>query len=307
MSAALRPDFLKPQDKVAIIAPAGWVDYSKVLPAIELIKSWGLEVYAGDFLGGRYFQFSGEDQQRYVDFSRALEDDSVKAVFCARGGYGSVRLFPWLEPLLQHNLSPKWLIGYSDITALHACINSRLGWQSVHGPMPGAYTPGNVLHEKSWSLLHDVLFGSMTPYPAAPHPLNRQGHSIAPLTGGNISVLYGLNATPYMPDTEGTVLFLEEVGEHMYHLDRMMMNLKLSGILANINGLIVGGMTDMKDGAGEFGKSSYEIIREHVEEYRYPVLFGFPAGHDPLNYPLVMGANVSLEVRQGGAEVSFSI
>ncbi len=300
---SLRPSLLCAGDQVAVVAPAGRVELQRVSPALDLLRSWGLEVLTGPTGGSRYFQCSADDATRFAELRCALEHPSVKAVFCARGGYGLVRLLPRLQALAG-TLTPRWVVGYSDITALHSLINCTYGWQSVHGPMPAGFEPGPE-HAQSWELLRQMLFSGQASCLVPPHPLNRFGSASGVLTGGNLSVLHGLTGTPFFPSVKPRILFLEEVGEAMYHVDRMMLNLKLSGVLSGLSGLIVGGMTDMKDDASVFGKDACAIIREHVEEYDYPVIFGFPAGHDALNRPLLMGAECSLEVGQSGVVLSF--
>jgi muramoyltetrapeptide carboxypeptidase len=231
-------------------------------------------------------------------------DLQIKAIFCARGGYGSVRLLSDLERY-SSTFEPKWLIGYSDVTALASFMVNRMHWQCIHGPMPidlaGEQSADGL---KSWDHLHRLLFGQISTYTFPAHALNKCGNTTAPLVGGNLSVIYSLNATPYQWKTDDCILFIEDVGEKLYHLDRMMTNLHIGGQLAKLKGLIVGAMNEMHDSEPSFGKTAYEIIAGHVENHDYPVTFGFPSGHDGVNFPLILGAKTNLKVTE--QDVTFA-
>jgi len=298
------PPFLKVNDAVGVIAPAYHIKPAQWETAIQLIHSWGLRTELGKSLRLQDGVFAGNDAQRVDDLVAMMRNPQIKAILCARGGYGCSRLLPHLERY-SSSFAPKWLIGYSDVTALSSYMVNRLQWQCIHGPMPvDLASEQNPNKQNSWNHLHRLLFGQMPSYSLPANSLNRCGNTTAPLVGGNLSVIYSLNATPYQWQTDGSILFIEDVGEKLYHLDRMMTNLRIGGQLANLKGLIVGAMNDMHDSNPSFGKSSSEIIASHVEEYDYPVVFGFPAGHDGSNFPLVLGANINLNVSDDLATVN---
>ena len=299
------PPFLQSGDTVGLIAPAYRIEPAQWEPVIPLLQSWGLQVETGRSLRLRNSVFAGDDSQRLDDLTTMLCNPHIKAILCARGGYGCSRILPGLEHY-SSAFVPKWLIGYSDVTALASFMVNRMHWKCIHGAMPidlsGEQSPEA---QKSWEYLRSMLFGQMPAYTLPAHPLNRCGNATAPLIGGNLSVMYSLNATPYQWQTEGCILFIEDVGEKLYHLDRMMTNLRIGGQLAKLKGLLVGAMNEMHDSNPSFGKTAYEIIAAHIENYDYPVAFGFPAGHDGVNYPLMLGAKVSLKV--SGSEVQVEI
>jgi muramoyltetrapeptide carboxypeptidase len=300
----IRPQYLKPGDTIGLIAPARKVTLDEVEPAIRTMQSWGLEVKAGNFLFYEQNQFAGNDSQRSADLQSMLDDEQVRAILCARGGYGSVRLLSSIN-CSTFCRNPKWVIGYSDITAIHSCIQAGCNTESIHALMAFNFTTGENDTE-SMIGLKNILFGSIPSYTLQPGPLNRPGHGSGVLTGGNLSVLFSLRGTAYDMNTEGKVLFLEDIDEYLYHVDRMMMNLKLGGKLDKIAGLVVGGLTDMKDNTVPFGKTAEEIIYDAVREYNYPVIFGFPAGHEGQNLPLIMGSTVTLEVTGEGGTLQFN-
>lgn len=286
------PDYLQKGDRIRIVAPAGKVSKEKVLPGIELLRDAGYEVLRGNHVFDKHFQYAGTDHQRLADFQEALNDPLTKAIICARGGYGSVRIIDKLDfsPLISH---PKWITGFSDVTIFHAVMN-KLRIASVHGAMPAFYLDNKKPTKSFYSLL-EVLTQGRSSVEMEPNALNRDGKCMGELVGGNLSLLYSLQGTPWQLDTRGKILFIEDVSEYLYHLDRMMHNLKLSGQLKELAGLVVGGFSDMKDNENPFGKSSCEIILEAVQDYNFPVCFDFPAGHIPRNLSLIMGARYSLE------------
>jgi len=292
----ITPPFLQTCDTVGLIAPGYHVAPAQWEPVIPLLQSWGLQVSTGISLQLQDGVFAGNDMQRLNDLANMLRDPQIKAIFCARGGYGCVRLLNGLE---RHSSSfeHKWLAGYSDFTVLASFFVNRMHWQCIHGPMPiDLAGEQNTGIEQSWEYLRNLLFGQMPVYTLPAHELNRFGDVTAPLIGGNLSVIYSLNATPYQWPTDGCILFIEDVNEKLYHLDRMMINLRIGGQLSKLKGLLVGAMTGMCDSEPSFGKTAYEIIAAHVEDYDYPVVFGFPAGHDGVNCPLLLGANTNLNV-----------
>lgn len=288
----ITPPPLKPGSKVAIVAPARKVNALEMQPAIELLQSWGFEVVKGMYLFGEEDQYSGSDQQRWADFQMVLDDASIDAVIFARGGYGFVRIIDKLDftKFMRH---PKWLIGFSDVTVLHNHVNRNLKVETIHAPMainiPN--TPKAVLEN-----LHQLLTGNKVSYQYPAHFFNRRGKASGELVGGNLSLIHTLAGTPSDLLTKGKILFLEDLDEYLYHIDRMMMNLKRSGKLQGLKALVVGGMTDMKDNAIPFGKSAEEIILDAVKEYDYPVAFGISSGHIEHNEPLVMGRKMKLVV-----------
>lgn len=277
---------------MAIVAPARKVTALEMQPAIELLQSWGLEVVKGMYLFGEEDQYSGSDQQRWADFQMVLDEASIGAVIFARGGYGFVRIIDKLDftKFMRH---PKWLIGFSDVTVLHNHVNRNLKVETIHAPMainiPN--TPKAVLEN-----LHQLLTGNKVSYQYPAHFFNRRGKASGELVGGNLSLIHTLAGTPSDLLTKGKILFLEDLDEYLYHIDRMMMNLKRSGKLQGLKALVIGGMTDMKDNAIPFGKSAEEIILDAVKEYDYPVAFGISSGHIEHNEPLVMGRKMKLVV-----------
>lgn len=289
------PSYLQKGDRIRIVSPAGRVSKEKVQPGIELLQKSGYEVLVGDHVFESHFQFAGTDGQRAADFQQAIDDPMTRAIICARGGYGSVRIIEALnfKSLLEN---PKWLVGFSDVTVLHSVWNS-LHLASVHGAMPGFFVEDQQPME-SFLRLMEVLAGGRSTVVMPSGGFNRSGKGRGELVGGNLSLVCSLQGTPWQLDTRGKILFLEDLSEYLYHLDRMMHNLRLSGQLAHLSGLVVGGLTDMKDNENPFGKSACEIIMEAVESYDFPVCFDFPAGHIPQNLPLILGAWYALEVGQ---------
>lgn len=292
----IRPPFLQPGDTVALVASARKVTRLEMKPAIDMLKSWGLEVQAGKNLYKDDRQFAGTDEDRAADIQKALNSKTAKAILFARGGYGSVRIIDRLD-WKRFLKDPKWLIGFSDITVFHSHVQKQLGVETMHAPMALTFPK---MTAACVQVMKDTLFGQRLRYTWAPKgavgQLNRQGKTKGVLTGGNLSVLYSMMGSPSDMDTAGKILFIEDLDEYLYHIDRMMMNLKRSGKLSGLAGLIVGGMTEMKDNQVPYGRTAEEIIREAVAEYDYPVVFGFPAGHIPNNYPLIFGREVTLNV-----------
>ncbi|MDX9883922.1 MAG: LD-carboxypeptidase [Prolixibacteraceae bacterium] len=287
------PPFLKPGDRIRIVSPAGRVVAEKILPGIGLLRDQGFEVLVGEHVFAGHFQYAGTDRQRAADFQLALNDPETKAIICARGGYGSVRILEYLD-FTELKKKPKWLVGFSDITVLHSVFN-KLGIAGIHGPMPGFFMQGGHCSE-SFRKLHDSLTGKVPAYIFDAHPQNRNGETSGILVGGNLSLLYSLNGTRYELDPKGKILFIEDISEYLYHLDRMMTNFRLSGKLEKLAGLVVGSFTKMKDNDKPFGKTVEEIILDAVRDYDFPVCFSFPSGHVNRNMPLLLGANYSLLV-----------
>ncbi|MBN1339702.1 MAG: LD-carboxypeptidase [Bacteroidales bacterium] len=299
------PPPLKKGDRVAVVSPAGKVNRTNVEQSARTLEIWGLEVVFGQSVFHASFSFAGTDSERLADFQAALDDPSVRAIFCARGGYGSVRIIDNLNFSLFEQF-PKWIAGFSDITVFHAHIQSNYGIQSIHGPMPNSLFKEGDEHI---GCLRSILFGgAISPVVAiAEENQNRPGVCRGVLTGGNLAVLCSLAGTPSDIRTEGKILFLEEVGEHLYRIDRMIYSLKRSGKLAGLAGLVAGAFTEIPDTAIDFGLSAQKIIMEAVQEYGYPVAFGFPAGHIERNMPLILGREANLVVTETAAELGYPL
>lgn len=296
----VKPPVLIPGDKVAIVAPSGVVEEDYILKTTDILKKWGLKPVLGANLFASHHQFAGSDVQRLSDLQNALDTDDIKMVFCARGGYGLMRIvnqIHWYK-FLQ---APKWIAGFSDITVLHSAIQIK-GVQSLHSIMP--INIGKLSNSaKPLELLGEALFNGSLNYNIETHKLNRLGTEKAILTGGNLSLLYALAGTIFDTDWSGKILFIEDVGEQFYHIDRIMQSFRLAGKLDKLSGLIIGGLSEMTDKKRPFGRSPEEIISDAVEGFDFPVVFGFPAGHVPENYPLILGSEVSLEVNSDSVSI----
>lgn len=269
--------------------------------AIALLESWGLEVVLGETVNASYYQFAGDDDLRAQDLQRFIDDDSIKAIIAARGGYGAIRMIDKVNfgRFTQH---PKWLIGFSDITVLHTHIFANYGVQGIHGQMPVNIPDASA---RSLETLRKALFGEGLTYEFKSHALNRSGKSTGILVGGNLSLLIAVSGSISDIDYDNKILFIEDVGEYLYALDRMLRSLKRAGKLSKLTGLIVGGFSDIKDNDIPFGQTVPEIIMEIVKEYNYPVCFDFPAGHIPDNCSLILGRLVNLLVQQQQVSVKF--
>ena len=286
----LIPPFLKKGDTVLLIATARARSEEQIAPAIETLKKWGLKVEKGTNLYKRHHQFAGTDDERTHDLQWAVNHPIAKAVILAGGGYGTLRIIDSINfgRLKKH---PKWFAGYSDATVLQARLLKQKS-ACIHGTMAFQFAK-NI---KAANSLKSVLFGKKTSYPIKPHTLNRKGTAVAEVVGGNLSLIYALSSSKDDLNTKGKILFIEDLDEQLYHIDRMMLQLKRSGKLKHLAGLIVGGMTDMKDNAVPYGKTAEEIISEAVQEYKYPVCFNFPAGHVDENLAIYFGIKASLIV-----------
>jgi muramoyltetrapeptide carboxypeptidase len=299
----IQPPYLTKGDKIAILAPARSVSFNEVHPSIKLFQKWGLEVILGTYIFNREDQFAGSDIQRAGDLQTMLDDTSIRAVICARGGYGSVRIIDKIDfsRFLRH---PKWIVGYSDISVLHSHIHRHFGIETLHAAMPVNITD-KILRDNSVATLRKALFGEELTYSRRLGTLDRTGAGEGILTGGNLSILYSLMGSPSQIDCRGKILFIEDLDEYLYHIDRMMMNLKRAGMLKDLKGLIAGSMRDMKDNAIPFGKTANQIIAGAVSEYRYPVCYDFPAGHGEENSALILGRKVRFIVDEE-VELAFS-
>jgi muramoyltetrapeptide carboxypeptidase len=293
------PPYLKKGDTIGIVAVARKVEKEHVSSALEIFKNWGLEVKLGNNLYKSADQFAGSDAERASDLQQMLDDDQVKAVISVRGGYGTLRIIDLID-FKKFEKNPKWIIGYSDITVLHSHLLC-LGVASLHATMPVNF----MCDAEATLSLRDSLFGNLPEYVIDGSPLNRSGIAEAELAGGNLSLLYSLKGSISDADTDGKILFIEDLDEYLYHIDRMIISLKRAGKLKNLAGLVVGGMTDMKDNTVPFGKSAQEIIRDAVAEYDFPVCFQFPAGHIDKNMALIMGKKVRLEVAANRTSLTY--
>jgi muramoyltetrapeptide carboxypeptidase len=297
---SITPPYLQKGDRVAIVCPA------KKLPkpmddAVALLQSWGLEVVLGQTVNAEHHQFAGNDQLRAQDLQHYINDDTIKAIFAARGGYGTVRIIDLVD-FSRLNIHPKWIIGFSDITVLHAHLFQNFDLCTVHGQMPINIPDGTAA---SVETLRKALFGETVTYSIAPQPLNRFGSAKGTLIGGNLAILQSVAGSVSDYNYDGKILFIEDVGEYLYSIDRMMYMLKRAGKLANLAGLIVGGFTDVKDNDIPFGQTAYEVIKALVEEYDYPVCFDFPAGHVADNWAMVFGREVSLIINETGSTITY--
>jgi muramoyltetrapeptide carboxypeptidase len=299
-ASGLQPSYLKKGDKIAITCPA------KKLPkpmtdAISLLQAWGLEVVLGKTVDASFHQFAGDDDLRAQDLQTFLDDDSIKAIIAARGGYGTIRMIDKVN-FSHFSQHPKWLVGFSDITILHTHIYNNYNIQSIHGQMPVNIPDASA---KSLETLRKALFGEALNYKIKAHKLNRTGKASGVLIGGNLSLLIAASGSASDLDYTGKILFIEDVGEYLYSTDRMLRTLKRAGKLTNLAGLIVGGFTDVKDNDIPFGQTIPQIILDVVSEYNYPVCFDFPAGHIPNNCSLILGRTLNLSVQAAQVTAAY--
>ncbi|MBR0502496.1 MAG: LD-carboxypeptidase [Paludibacteraceae bacterium] len=298
----IRPAFLRPKDKVAIVSPAGAVDPALIDGACATLISWGLVPVVGAYAKGKYGRYAGSDEQRLFDLQQAMDDPSIAAILCGRGGYGALRIVDKLcfKGFAQR---PKWLIGFSDITTLHSRFEKE-GFASIHGVMAKALAHQSD-NKKAVTSLKNMLFGKEVSYKVTKgKKYNRAGVATGELVGGNLSLLYALTGTPYAVRPEGKILFIEDLSERMYHIDRMVQNLRLSGIFDGIKGLVLGQFADIEPDRS-MNQTLEEIFLAAVGDRDIPIAFGFPFGHVTDNRALMHGAPVELKVREEGAELSF--
>lgn len=309
MDKLIIPPYLHEGDKVVILSPSSKIDKAFLKGAVKRLTSWGLRPVLARHAGSSHGTYAGTVGQRLEDLQAAMDDPDTRAILCSRGGYGAVHLVGKLD-FSRFRESPKWLIGFSDITALHN-LWQREGFASLHAPMARHLT---VEPEDDFctQALHDILTGvAATPagcfgYTCEPHKLNHRGTAEGTLRGGNFAVFNGLRGTPYDIPADGTVLFIEDVGERPHAIERMMYNLKLGGVLERLSGLIIGQFTEYEE-KKQLGKELYGALAELVKEYDYPVCFNFPVGHVPMNLPLINGAPVRLDVDRKGVKLTFEL
>ena len=294
------PPFLKAGDTVAIVCTARKFFPDDAKPAIDLLESWGLKVKLGNTIGLNNCQLGGTDNERAADFQAQLDDENVKAIWCARGGYGTVRIIDSIN-FSKFKKHPKWIMGFSDVTVLHSQLNiERVA--SLHSIMP--FTVPKAPEEVK-ETLRKALFGETISYAIPSKSYDVKGIASGELVGGNISILYSLLGSKSAIDTKNKILFIEDLDEYLYHIDRMMYNLKRNGYLENVKGIIVGSMTDMHDNEIPFGQNEVQIITEIAKENRIPIAFQFPAGHQSDNRTLILGQQVTFEVNEKEIKLKF--
>jgi len=296
----IQPKNLQKEAIVAIVSTARKISSDKIIPAIKLLEKWGLNVIIGETIGSEENQFAASDEKRIADFQQMLDNPKVKAIWCARGGYGTVRLIDKLD-FSAFKKHPKWIVGYSDITVLHSHIHN-LGIETLHATMPINIEKNS---KNALATLQKSLFEKNLSYEIPSDEKNKSGNTTGEIVGGNLSVLYSLLGSHSSIKTDGKILFIEDLDEYLYHIDRMCINLKRNGYFDNLKGLVVGGMTNMHDNEIPFGKTAEEIILDCVSEYDFPVVFNFPAGHLDDNRALILGRKVTLEVGEIKSKITF--
>ena len=297
----ITPPILRQGDTVGIIAPARKIEENDIIPFLELLSAWGLKYKMGKHLFGQNHQYSGTDAERASDLQSMIDDPDVRAIICARGGYGTIRIIPHID-FSAFEKDPKWIAGFSDITVLHSYVNKYLGTESLHSLMPVQYIPGET--DAAAESLRKVLFGEKTEYQIKPNRYNKNGNFTGELAGGNLSLLYSINGTSFFPDMKSKILFIEDVDEYLYHIDRIMHNFLHSGVFFKTGALIVGAFTKMRDNEIPFGSDIYEIITDAVHKFDFPVCFDFPCGHISENLTLISGREMQLSVQIEGVVLS---
>lgn len=301
----IQPKYLEKGDTIAIVAPAGILKNKEqvIQDAKKLAESWGLEVVLGTHLFTDNNHFAGTDKERAADFQKALDNPNIKAIWAARGGYGSVRILDQLEytQFLKH---PKWIIGYSDITAFHNHIHN-LGVETIHAMMASSLMFDPEETKESVETFRKALFGEKLVYETAANQYNKTGKATGQIIGGNLTILLTMLGSESQLDTTGKILFIEEIGEYKYHIDRILQSLKRAQYFQNVNGVIVGDMSNIRKNTTKWGSSVEQLILDALKEYNFPVLFGFPAGHENDNRALIMGRTIELNVTPQKGEVIF--
>jgi len=301
----IKPDYLKAGDTVSIVAPSGLLNHreKEINLAKDLLKSWGLHVVIGQHVFNKSGHFAGTDEQRAEDFQNALDSPNIKAIWCARGGYGTVRMIDKLD-YTTFKQNPKWIIGYSDITSIHNQLNI-VGSESIHAIMCTSLTEDIKAIEDNLTSFKSALFGDDLSYAINGGKHNKTGSASGPLVGGNLTLLHTMLGSKTSIDTDGKILFFEEIGEYAYHIDRMLQSLKRAGYFENCKGLVVGSISKVRKNTTPWGKSIQQLILDVVAEYDFPVLFNFPAGHDTDNRAMIFGRTVNLTVGKGQSTVVF--
>lgn len=297
------PSTLKHGDKIYLLSTARKISLPEIEFAIKTFSDWGLEVVVGKTIGAENFQFAGNDELRTQDFQTALDDENIKAIICCRGGYGTVRIIDELD-YRKFLKKPKWICGFSDITVLHSHLLAVYDCASLHCTMPLCF-PGNTI--ESIESFRKVLFGEKLNYEIPSHEKNREGNANGIICGGNLSLIYNMSGTASDLNTDGKILFIEDIDEYLYQFDRMIQWLRRSGKLENLAGLVVGHLSQMKnlDEANPFGRLAENIISEAISFHNYPVMFGFPAGHENDNRAIIIGETATISVQSSGSSISF--
>lgn len=295
------PPYLKPGDTIGITSPAGYISVAEIQPAVQLMESWGFKVQIGTTIGKKDFIYGGTDEERTTNLQQMLDDPDIKAIMCARGGYGLVRIIDRLN-FDQFVSQPKWIIGCSDVTVLHCHINKNFGIATIHSKMcnsfPDDWTQAEPIQISTILSIKQALTGEVLEYTAPTTMMNRPGQVEGQLIGGNLSIIESLAGSNSDIKTNGKILFVEDTGEYLYNIDRMFWNLERSGKLSKLAGLIIGGFKLKPDDPGEeFGKTIHDIVMEKVKAYSYPVCFDFPVGHQKNNFALRCGVSHVLEVK----------
>ena len=296
----LIPGYLKKGDTIGITCPAGFITSEEIKPAIDKLIEWGFEISIGNAVGKRDFTFGGTDDERLNDFQQMLDDKKIKAILCARGGYGAVRIIDKID-FSKFAVHPKWIIGFSDITVMHSHLNRNYGIASIHSKMcnsfPDDWSKAEPVQIETIESIQKCLTGEKLNYPITPNQKNKTGIATGILVGGNLKTIESLTGSKSDLVTTNKILFVEDTGEYLYSIDRMFWNLKRSGKLSSLAALIVGGFKIKKDDEGEeFGKTLEEIVLEKVKEYKYPVCFDFPVGHQKNNFAVKCGIRHTLTV-----------
>ena len=290
----IQPQNLQAGDVIGMVCPAGAIPMERVQKCIETLTEWGYQVKLGKTVGEKYFTYSGSDTERTTDLQNMMDDPSVKAILCARGGYGLSRIINDLD-FTKIIANPKWVIGFSDITVLHAALQQK-GIMSIHGPMAAAFNKGEE-GAQFINAVKSIITGQKTNYEALVYKYNRLGIATAPLIGGNLCMIAHLIGSSYSLDTNGKILFLEDVGEFHYNLDRMVIQMKNAGLFDNLAGLVVGRFSDMRDDPADIGADAFEIIQSHIKQYDYPVCYDFPISHGLPNFPVKEGGVYQLNIQ----------
>ena len=296
----ITPEFLQKGDTVGITATARKIDLATLQPAIQLLESWGLHVIIGKTIGKEDNQLAGPDWQRATDLQEMLDNPRIKAIWAAKGGYGTVRIIDRID-FTNFKKKPKWICGFSDVTVLHSHINN-MGIETIHSLMA---VSAKTASPEAISSFHKALFGEAIEYHITPHAFNKTGKAIGEIVGGNLSVLYSIIGSKSAIDYKGKILFIEDLDEYLYHIDRMMMNLKRNGYFDGVKAVIVGGMTSMNDNDIPWGKDALQIIQDVLKDYKFPIIYEFPAGHIKDNRALILGKTVSIDVNDKEAVVKF--
>ncbi|MDO6621570.1 LD-carboxypeptidase [Oceanihabitans sp. 1_MG-2023] len=301
----IQPDYLKAGDTVAIVAPSGILKNrnSEVEQAINLLKSWNLKVVVGEHVFSKDNHFAGTDAERCEDFQKALDDPTIRAIWSARGGYGTVRILDKLD-YTKFKQNPKWIIGYSDITALHNQVHNQ-GVESLHAIMCVSLPKDVSEIKESIASFKDALFGKPIAYTLKGSAYNRTGKVTAPVVGGNLTILHTMLGSDTSMDTSGKILFIEEIGEYKYHIDRMLQSLKRAGYFENCKGVIVGDMSKLRKNTTLWGTSVEQLILDALAEYDFPIVFNMPAGHEEDNRALILGRNATITVGKEASTIVF--